>query len=367
MAVNYNTTKSMKGMAIGTIIPWSGPISGDYGIPKGWIACTTNRTLNISDYPELYDIIGNRYGGSAGDGTFGLPSLPGRSLVDYHPSHATELGYTGNFSSFLGSNNDVANQNISTQSSNIDVKLTLAPISGNLVGNMTGMNINSSRYSTSFGYVGRRLGDGHMGSHSHGGTYPSIRVTDVRIEACQNNPNANCFTFLIFDCSDDCNTEPVFRSGNSAGAIDDFCVPKYDGGEHLGRGTPPYGTNGYKMRREDFPRNYILPTDDCILYNERSSDPGVGTGNDGPWQGIYGTTLNTNYVNFQNSSMTGHEHRNQLLSIDSGTIASKETVKINNISTGNITPSNIDNQQVMTITANVNTPSIQMMFIIKAY
>jgi microcystin-dependent protein len=368
MSVNYNTLKSMKGMAIGTIIPWSGPISGKFGIPKGWLACTANRSLNISEYPELYDIIGNRYGGSVGDGTFNLPSLPGKSLVDYHPSHSTELGYTGNFASFLGSNDDVANQFTTSQSSNIDVRLTLASISGNLVGNITGMNINASRYSTAFGFVPRKLGDGHLGSHTHGGTYPSIRVTDARIEACQNNPSANCFSiFGIPDCSDDCDTVELYRSGNASSATDDFCIPKYEGGEHLGRGSIPYGTNGYKMRRRAFPRNYIGENDDCLLANQTSADPGVGTGNDGPWEGIYGTTLNQDYVNFQTASLTGHDHRTQSLQIDSGTIATKDTVRINTISTGTISPVNSENQQVMTITANVNTPSMQMMFIIKAY
>jgi len=358
MSVNYNTMKSMKGMAIGTIIPWSGPISGDFGIPKGWLACTSNRFLNITDYPELYEIIGDRYGGSEADGTFALPSLPGKSLGDYHPSHATELGYTGNFSTFLGTNDDVANDNLSTQTSNIDVRLTLSSFN-NLTGSMTGMNINASTYSTSFGFVPRRLGDGHMGTHSHGGTYESIRVTNSRIERCQSQGAINCGN--AFNCGDECDTLPIYRCGNSSDAIDDFCIPSFDGGQHLGRGKTPYGTNGYRMARSNVDRNFLLPSDDTILYNE------TGTGEDGAWSGIYGTTLNTNIANFRTGLMEGHDHTPQSLSIETGNLRTKETVKINSISNGTITPVNLDNQEVMTITVNTNTASIQMMYIIKAY
>lgn len=366
MSVNYNTLKSMKGMAVGTIIPWSGPISGDFGIPKGWLACTANRVLEASDYPELFEIIGNRYGGFPSQGTFALPSLPGRNLVDYHPSHAAELGYTGNFASLIGANNDVANQNTTTQSSNIDLRVNLDPIVGNIRATMTGMNINVSTFTTTFGYVARRLGDGHMGTHGHVGSYDSVSLTNSRIEACQNNPFANCTPFFN-SCADTCSDGDIFKSGNENNATDDFCLPKYDGGEHLGRGGVPYGTNRGRMARTNTPRNYINRNDDCLLYNEVSSDPGVGEGNDGAWEGIYGTTLMTDIVNFTNPQLIGHEHSTQSLSVNSANVASKETVRINTISTGTITPVNVDNQEVLTITANVNTPSIQMVYIIKAY
>jgi len=373
MSVNYNTLKSMKGMAIGTIIPWSGPISGDFGIPKGWLACTANRVLEASDYPELFEIIGNRYGGFPSQGTFALPSLPGRNLVDYHPSHAAELGYTGNFASLIGANNDVANQNTTTQSSNIDLRVNLDPIVGNIRATMTGMNINVSNYTTTYGYVPRRLGDGHMGTHGHAAPgedgYDSVRVTNSRIEACQDDGFFGLFNciFVGGGCNDNCGDADLYKSGNDPNATDDFCLPKYDGGEHLGRGQVPYGTNRGRMARTNTPRNYINRNDDCLLYNEVSSDPGVGEGNDGAWEGIYGTTLMTDVVNFTNSQLVGHEHTSQTLTVSSGNVASKETVRINTISTGTITPVNVDNQEVLTITANVNTPSIQMVYIIKAY
>lgn len=367
MSVNYNTLKSMKGMAIGTIIPWSGPISGKFGVPKGWLICLANRLLNISDYPELYDIIGNRYGGSVDDGNFGLPPLPGKSLADYHSSQATELSYPAGFSGLLGTNDDVANQAITTQSSNIDLYVSLTPVN-TLKGTLTGANINPSTYTTSLGYVERRLGDGHMGSHSHAGSYKSLRITNTPLESCQSETLANCSLFELItygQCQDNCDTDQVPRSGNSSNAIDDFAVPKYDGGEHVGRGKIPYGTSGYRMARTENPRNYLLPSDDTLLYNETSATAGVG--NDGAWSGIYGTTLNTQLANFTLSSMTGHNHPTQFLNIGTGNVATKESVSINNISIGNLTPVNEDNTEVLTITVDTNTPSLQMVYIIKAY
>lgn len=367
MAKNYNSIRTMKGLAVGTILPWSGPISGVNGIPRGWIPCVGGRNYKISDYPDLYEIIGTRYGGSVADGYFTLPSITGKSLGDYHPSHATDLGYTGNFSTYLANNDDVANQNIVTQSSNIDLFVTLNAVN-TLKATMTGQNITSSTYSDTFGYVERRLGDLHWGSHSHEGSFPSIRVTNQRIEDCQKNFYSNgasgCGSFE--GCVDDCDNIEYHPCGNSSNATDHFAVPKYDGGEHLGRGRSPYGTDGYKMARTDDPKNFISESDDAFLYNQTSSSGG-SVGNDGAWQGIYGTTLNTNVVNFQNSELSGHIHQDTSYSITTGNIASKQVININTASTGNITPVNLDNTEVMTIDVNVATPSIQMMYIIKAF
>lgn len=364
MAVNYNTLRTMKGMAIGTIIPWSGQISGSNGIPKGWLACTSGKICYIEEYPELYEIIGNRYGGSEQDGYFVLPSISGKSLGDYHPSHATELGYTGNFASYLGTDSDIANQNIVTQSSNIDLYVTLSPVN-DLKASMTGHNINASSYGDTFGYVDRRLGDLHWGSHSHSGSFPSVKTTNRRIEDCQNNWTANgfggCVGFLGLDCSDICQEIEYYRCSNVSGTPDDLCIPKYDGGEHVGWGGVPYGTNGYQMRRTSDPRNYINQSDDCFLYNDN------GVSDNGSFSGIYGTTLSTNVVNFNDSSLSGHNHAESLYTINTGNVYTKQTVNVNTIATGNLTPVNLDNREVMSIEFNVSTPSIQMLYIIKAY
>ena len=82
MAVNYNFLKSLKGTAIGTIVPWTGDLTQ---IPKGWVQCK-GQELNVSEFPYLYEIVGIKYGGVAGN-TFKLPNIGAKSLVDYHTSH----------------------------------------------------------------------------------------------------------------------------------------------------------------------------------------------------------------------------------------------------------------------------------------
>lgn len=382
MAVNYNRTKSLKGLAVGTIVPWSGPLSGPSGIPKGWLACT-GAGYSIDRYPELFEIIGYRYTAGADEAnpsvTFNLPNLPGRSLGDYHPSHAADCGYTGNFASSLPTTADIPAEVTGVQSSNIDLKLSLNPVS-NLRANITGMNLSNPTYVTTFGYVPRRLGDAHFGTHSHTTIeLPSVRVSNTGIEECVQNKNP----------PDSCTEDDIYKSSNTLQGDDDLCVPKYDGGEHVGRGQNPYGTDRFDMARQPAPgdsgdRNYIRKGEDCVLYNETASqlqalgldptlpNPGeLGDGN-ANWQGIYATTLMTNSTNFQTSDLEGHEHTTQTVRIDSSGVFTRETVRINTLSTGsgntlNITPVDIDTEEILTITANVNTPSIQMLFIIKAY
>lgn len=65
---------------LGSIVAWA----GDY-VPKGWALCH-GQELAIADYPALYVILRERYGGD-GVATFGLPRLrdvaqPGRPSPD---------------------------------------------------------------------------------------------------------------------------------------------------------------------------------------------------------------------------------------------------------------------------------------------
>jgi microcystin-dependent protein len=48
-------------------------------IPTGWVACN-GQTLNISEYPALYSLLGTLYGGN-GSTTVGVPNLNGRLVI----------------------------------------------------------------------------------------------------------------------------------------------------------------------------------------------------------------------------------------------------------------------------------------------
>ncbi|HVZ41985.1 MAG TPA: tail fiber protein [Candidatus Kapabacteria bacterium] len=49
-------------------------------VPHGWAACDGG-LLNITDYPDLYQLLSTTYGGD-GVTTFALPNLKGRVIVD---------------------------------------------------------------------------------------------------------------------------------------------------------------------------------------------------------------------------------------------------------------------------------------------
>lgn len=61
--------------------PYTGEIKMFAGImvPTNWKLCDGS-VLNVSDFPALYSLLGNTYGGN-GTTTFGLPDLRGRVMV----------------------------------------------------------------------------------------------------------------------------------------------------------------------------------------------------------------------------------------------------------------------------------------------
>ena len=53
----YGQIQSMKGAAIGTIVLWTGGLTG---VPDGWLICDGG-TRSASDFPLLAQVIGDRY------------------------------------------------------------------------------------------------------------------------------------------------------------------------------------------------------------------------------------------------------------------------------------------------------------------
>ena len=71
MSVYYNNTKFNKGYPVGSIVPWSGEQGA---IPKGWVACNGN-SISKETYPMLYKVIGLAYGGTESGTDFNLPNI----------------------------------------------------------------------------------------------------------------------------------------------------------------------------------------------------------------------------------------------------------------------------------------------------
>ena len=54
---------------VGSVILFTGEFA-----PRGWLYCD-GQALVIANYPDLYSVIGDTYGGGASSTTFNLPSL----------------------------------------------------------------------------------------------------------------------------------------------------------------------------------------------------------------------------------------------------------------------------------------------------
>jgi microcystin-dependent protein len=72
---NYriNGNQMIDAIPVGTVIPYTNEI-----IPSGWLKCDGSELLQ-TQYPDLYSIIGNQYGGSST--TFKLPDMRSKTII----------------------------------------------------------------------------------------------------------------------------------------------------------------------------------------------------------------------------------------------------------------------------------------------
>jgi hypothetical protein len=393
MARFYNQLRSLKGTSIGTILAWSGDIGS---IPRGWVICN-GAGLNSTDYPELFSVIGYQYGGSGQ--TFTLPRLQDKAIADYHPSHSniSELGLNTDFVSRMGE--DIANAT-SGRTSNIDLFFRLEQVN-NISGRITGLGINPSSYTDDVTIVPRVLGDHHYGSHSHLGESPSVIPTGEFAEDCQANYVANCSAleapFFDFDegCRDQCGHVEYYPSeANGNIPWSSFITPSgansantmglnITSGNPFNRNSDNYniwknlGLFGGQITLQNSPnKNYMIPADDTVTkganangeypYPVHLNHPGVnfsGTPISGsPGSQKQGVNPGVNF------SFVGHDHLPMSYSITIGNIRVPNIISVNNISTGSMEPLNSSLQSIATIRMeNINTPSLNIIHIIRAY
>lgn len=185
----------MKAAVIGSIIPWSGPLSD---IPDGWIICD-GTSPNASDFPLLVQAIGDTYnqgtsnlggGFPAYTGQFKLPDLlGGRSLMDIEGSYFApeSAGGTGNIidtdvdarpliEPFIGENTD---NGINTVFNDVttDVIFTLND-RNDYGGAITGNTIIPGSGEKTVFIGGRKLGHQHIRTHQHPGTYETLAAAE---------------------------------------------------------------------------------------------------------------------------------------------------------------------------------------------
>lgn len=89
MAINAQVSGDT--LPIGSVLPYAGTI-----IPANWLLCNGSE-ISRTDYSQLFNVIGTKYGTGDGSTTFNLPNLKGRVPVgqDSTQSEFSTLGKTG--------------------------------------------------------------------------------------------------------------------------------------------------------------------------------------------------------------------------------------------------------------------------------
>jgi hypothetical protein len=226
-AIKYNRIRSMKGLPIGAIIPWS---SDQASIPVGWVLCN-GTTISNTRYPILFSIIGNSYGGTAGS-TYRLPPLTSgqTGIVDIFRGHYSYFKQTqinaipGNevnrpsssslsndpFWSIVGfgTNGDTGNNLQTFWTSTADVVGVERSTSINFPALYDDITITDGSFNFTTVFDGTELGDEHIPPHTHGAD-----TEDVTSWVRRGGPVSGCTGGRWSDvsCTHTCDSGTVYR------------------------------------------------------------------------------------------------------------------------------------------------------------
>lgn len=375
-SIKYNRVRSMKGLPIGAILPWS---SDQGNIPTGWVMCN-GATISNTRYPLLFETIGNAYGGTAGS-TYRLPPLTNsqKGIVDVFRGHYTHLKSSGVANSPVSNSitedpfwNIVATGDGNQGSSSRDSWPSTIDLVGRIngapqfVGVYDDIDVSDGNFSYTATWEETSLRDFHLNTHSHaysGDDPVSYRRAGGRASWCTGTrfDGAECFiacegTSAWRVAANPNSATRVSRGNNQTHLRDNFLF--FDARIGLGgtggggsiRGVPRFDGGG---RGESGATVYIDGNGICggemscggdVLFTSLSNTEGTGAGGAvAPHQ--HGTTT---------YNLLG---RYQVLNPGVRTDISLNTVQINNDAGLNFG----------TITATTATPSLDMMYIIRAY
>lgn len=387
MAVGYNNLRVGEGCAIGTIVAFAG---GAGQIPKGWLACN-GRILNSTGagaYEDLYDVIGNQYDyGNTQSGVFRLPNLNG-AIIDINTNMSNNLpsgSIPASYTQYVNNANDGPNEFLGGTSSNFDLKIQIDPnpVNTRFSGSFKNLELNEPFYSDIVTTIGRVLGDHHLASHNHSGTYPTISETST-------NGAAKCDAFGTDPANDspvkNCEEKTYFAieaNGNCRFFASSFTkMTGPTGSNAWGQNFRNSSGNNYatfQVGALNSPaRNYIPETDDVEEADQsrRGATPSL-TSEDanlscGYWVGQalygYGTFLNIDETNFAFGNASAHTHDPVPFDITKGSMRPPTLISTNNIQIGDVTPINDAVTDIATINfANVEQASVNLIYIIRAY
>ena len=399
-------------------------------IPRGWVVCNGSQ-LRAKDYPLLAQVLGNLYGPVVESGqpfvgisnsypiyqdsdVFNLPTLNQQVPIDLEGNLLTgeELNVLGQYISLNGFE---GNQPVSNVLSYIDAQFS-SSVEAELSGKIKGISLEAPSYFDTIRTIPRKLGVEHTAAHTHprpsGGFYPSVELggsylgmfeagyfetagteysTGSDTGQTSDEPLADRFspgtvTWTAYDPAAtslvDCNDHRHFGQASDVIPI----VPTVDRNVSTYANTQDYQDDNtciipvqQPAVTSPFPppgtylggRNFYVS--DQVPEARRGSgvtppttDPNdyygaVGAGRDFP----YPTTLNHNGDAFTATSLGSHNHFTIDLSMTLGQMNLPSTILINNMTTGNIEPIDVD--RALSVQVNPNTPSLVVLYIIRAY
>jgi len=358
--------------------------------------------------------ISNSYPSYNDDDVFNLPLLNQQVLIDLESNLLTgqELSIFGQYVSLNGFEGQ---QPVSNVLSYIDAQFT-SNVEAELSGKIKGISIEDPSFFDTIRTIPRKLGIEHTAPHTHprptNSFYPSVELAgsylgvfeagrfDVQdneygtgsdagltnIEPLADSYNPGTITWTAYDPSAtslvDCNNHQHFGAASDVIPI----VPTVDRvvstyaftNEYVDDNSctsqvqqpavtapfPPPGSylgqrNFYVSEQVPLARRgsgVVPPTTDPNDYYGA-----VGVGRDYP----YPVTLNHNGDAFTSNSLGSHNHFTIDISMTKGQMNIPTTILINNMTTGNIEPINVN--RALSVQVNPNTPSLVTLYIIRAY
>ena len=362
--------------------------------------------------------ISNSYPNYNEDDVFNLPRLSEVSLIDLEGSlvPAQAQFVVGQYISENGA--DSASQPLTNVLSYIDINFSVQ-VSSELAGKIKGIDFEEPAYFDTIRTIPRKLGTEHIASHTHSrptdGFYPSVElgggylglfeagefdiqdsefvtggdigmnpsegqadrfnpgtIRHTKYDATVNSlPTVNTFR----NYSEDSDVIPaiptvnrtVAQYGNTVEYQDDnSCVVNVQEPAV----TAPFPPPGIYLGQ----KNYYSSTDipgfrrgeglfDSITTAEEDyyGAPATAAGRDAP----YPVTLNHGADAFSSTSLGSHNHFTIDLTMTKGQMDLPGTILINNMTTGNVEPINVD--RGLSVQINPNTPSLTVLYIIRAY
>lgn len=388
-AIKYNRIRSMKGLPIGAIIPWSADQSS---VPTGWVVCNGS-IISIKSYPLLYEIIGNTYGGTVGS-TYKLPPLTnsGKSVMDIFIGHYEWLKNRGEDAHSPQTNtisesedpfwNIVKNGNGDEGSTQRDSWTSTFDVVGEFAGspNFFGLYDNMTVSEGTYTYVAvwsqERLYSYHLTPHSHfadsGNNAQSYANGTANANECLGNvPEREG------DCRINCGTTTAWRVAakpqNSGGRVwtgdnqtdlennflDTHTWRRNGGGSAI-------GTGGGGQIQSTPPGEFGNPGEG---FGESGST--VYDGGDGRCSGDMNCNTDVLFTSLSNSEKTissvgPHEHGVTTFNL-SGKYRPVSPGLRSDIKLNTVTINNEPGRNAGTIEATTSTPSLEMVYIIRAY